>query len=869
MAFESGGYSDKLGNQYEELWVAQKLVDLIAERILAVSYEAIGDDERGVDLWLTHKDGKREAQQCKARNASKEKWSVADLSQQGVLEHMRDQLDRDFNYRFSFVSGVPFTVLGDICKSARMSNGNPENFYEFQIKKIGHERLSTFQQFCDKLQLDHANLKDRAKAHDYLKRIEIILEPFDSNAKDKLLERAAVYVSGDSDTTISLLIQFAKDNLRKTITSESVRKYLAEYELYLRRLSNDKRISPAIEELQFRFDESIRPFLVGGDLIKRSETQELYTALQTDKSMLLVLHGKAGQGKSGVVYELTRLLAADGVTYLPIRLDRNRPEYKAKQFGEVLGLPESPVYCLDAISGDNCSVLILDQLDALRWTSLHSANSLEVCKELLRQAKAFSRERLHPIHVVLVTRTFDLDHDPDIKSLLSSADHNTKKIEVGKLSEDSVTNVISKALQNHDSLTEKQIEILGSPLMLGMWVKIAQNDRVPIFQTITGLIRSFWEDRYREINKLGISDQNTDSVIDTLAGYMERNGFNSAPKSLFPNRPKVFDALQSLGVVHITESNISFCHQSYMDFRIAQKLIQEIHKERGTVFSWLGSRDTQTLFRREQLRLILTFLSDESPKDFLKAVKEILKSPDVRFHLKHLTLAVLSGIENASIEIKLYLIELLNHSKWRNHVFETVFLGSANHVQWLIDDGNINCWLDAGDNYFKEKALVLLRSVSDKLKDEVAYLLDLCLESSFVDDSEILHCLCWSIQDDSEKMFELRLKIAKKGVYNEYIDWEKLAEKYPVRFLEIAVAILTTLSHKDIFSKDSALKSKKNSIHWYDDELKCFLSFATKYPEKTWQYFIPHIERLFGGDYEIDDWVFKDFFVKKNIVLKV
>jgi hypothetical protein len=30
MAFEPGGYSDKLGNQYEEFCVAQKLVDLIA-----------------------------------------------------------------------------------------------------------------------------------------------------------------------------------------------------------------------------------------------------------------------------------------------------------------------------------------------------------------------------------------------------------------------------------------------------------------------------------------------------------------------------------------------------------------------------------------------------------------------------------------------------------------------------------------------------------------------------------------------------------------------------------------------------------------------------------------------------------------------
>ncbi len=862
MAFEPGGYSDKLGNQYEELWVAQKLVDLIAERVRSVSYEATGDDERGVDLWLTHKNGKKEAQQCKARNASKEKWSVSDLS--GVLEHMRDQLDRDFDHHFSFVSGVPFTVLGDICESARKSNGNPENFYESQIKEIGLERLSIFQQFCKKLQLDYAIKKDRAKAYDYLKRIKIILEPFDSNAKDKLLERTAVYVSGDSETTVSLLVQFAKDNLRETITLEAVRQYLAKHELSFRRLSNDNRIFPAIEKLQTKFEESIKPFLIAGELIERSETQELYSALQADKSRFLVLHGKAGQGKSGVVYELTRLLLAARVAYLPIRLDRNRPKNNPKLFGKALGLPESPVYCLDAIAGDNCSVIILDQLDALRWTSLHSANSLDVCKELLREAKELSRERLHPIHVVLVSRTFDLDHDPDIKNLLSLVDHNTQKIEVGKLSDDSIKNVITKIQHDCNALTEKQMETLGSPLMLGMWVEIAKNDRVPIFQSITGLIRSFWGDRYREINRLGLSEQETDSVIDTLTCYMERNGFNSAPKSLLPNRSKVLDAIQSLGVVHITESHISFCHQSYMDYRIAQKLIEEIYKERGTVLSWLGSKAKQTLFRREQLRLILTFLSDESPKYFLKAIKEILESPDVRFHLKHLTLAVLSGIETATESFKSYLIELLNHSEWREHVLETVLFGRVKHLQWLIDDGHINHWLDKGDDYFREKALLLLRSVSDKMQDEVALSIDPYLESALIDDFDILHCLCWSIQDDSAKMFELRLKLASKGIYNEYIDWGKLAEKYPVRFFEIADAILSNLLPEDIFSGDSTLKFNKNIIHWYDNELKQFLSFAAKHPEKTWQYFVPHIERLFTGDHKTDDWLIEDFFVNKD-----
>src|SRR5438477_511706 len=68
MSTATGGRADKLGNRYEGLWVANTLIRLLAEEIRTVQMEALGDDERGVDLWVTNNDGWREAYQCKRKN---------------------------------------------------------------------------------------------------------------------------------------------------------------------------------------------------------------------------------------------------------------------------------------------------------------------------------------------------------------------------------------------------------------------------------------------------------------------------------------------------------------------------------------------------------------------------------------------------------------------------------------------------------------------------------------------------------------------------------------------------------------------------------------------------------------------------------
>jgi len=96
-------------------------------------------------------------------------------------------------------------------------------------------------------------------------------------------------------------------------------------------------------------------------LVHRAETD--LAVRQIEKGHSVILHGKAGAGKSGCVEEIIQYLNAQHILYLGIKLDKNVPETSADEYGKKLGLPESPIYCLNTLSAGSPCVLILDQLE--------------------------------------------------------------------------------------------------------------------------------------------------------------------------------------------------------------------------------------------------------------------------------------------------------------------------------------------------------------------------------------------------------------------------------------------------------------------------------------------------------------------------
>ena len=843
MAFERGGYADKLGNRYEGRWVVRQLLDLLNERLTQVIVEAVGDDEAGIDLWIMRPDGTRQAQQCKARNASKDSWSIADLNARGFLRFMRKQLDRSDSHEVAFVSGVPTTVFGDICQSARDSTGDSEHFHEFQIEKVGNERRKAFQKFCRCLDLDPTNISHRADAFEFLRRMHFILWDDNLASREDLLSQASVLVDGEPKLVIASLAEFVLNNLRKSITVEGVRQYLIGLGFHPRQLARDNRVGPAVERLRRQFDESIAPYLIAGELIERKETKELLANLREDG--LVVLHGAAGSGKSGVLYELTRILETEGVPYLPIRLDRHEVKHNVQQFSKDLGLPESPAQCLVALAGDKPGVLILDQLDALRWTASHSSEALDVSKEIVREIITF-RDMGKPVMVVLAGRTFDLEHDPEIRNWLKdSPTRKCRRVEVKSLSDEMVGSVVVKLGHDYAAMSPRQRLVLQSPQHLAMWAELVPRGMTGYFDTGVQLIKQFWDSLYCKLSKAGISAEQANGVIDAISKYMEQKGVLSAPLSLTEGYPRELDELQSNGILYVSGSQISFCHQSYLDNWIARRLLKEIHIGQGTIRAWLGGKAKQSLFCREQLRQALSLLLEESPKEFLGCIGEMLPDEGVRFHLKHLVLELIGQIEQPDVEMLDFLKKLLGDTYWTEHVIESVCLNHPSYIRWLGQSGILMSWLDSQNEKRIEQALWLVRSVASNAPDEILEILERFVDRGDEWRNRVLNNIGWEVGTESERTFNLRLKLARQGITSDYLDWSEIVRRAPSRailLIEAVVSILMPYDLKPYWEKsDSGSRRKRLEGRPSKDALK---PLAIENPEFVWDLLMPHILRL-------------------------
>lgn len=842
MPFELGGLSDKLGNRYEGRWVVYQLLSLLDEGIQSVTIEAIGNDEYGVDLWVQQKDGTREVHQCKARNASSEHWSISDLISRGVLQKLQSQLARDPSYKFIFVSSIGSRVFQDICNFTHRSGNDPKSFYQVKILQAGEDVKKCFKKVCEFFTIDPGKEADLNKIFDYLKRFYIRVYPDDHGTYQSLLERVDYLLVGASrESILATLLTYAESNDKfgSPIYVDELRSYLLKCGIHPKRLDHDPRIAPAIQELQNQFIESIRPLLIGGAPLKRNETDSLIKAIEEQRNAILC--GAAGYGKSGVLFELIEYLQQKNIPYLPIRLDRREPENTSDQFGKKIGLPDCPAFSLAGLAGTRQSVLILDQLDAIRWTSAHSNSALDVCKELVRHVRSLQQYG-NKITVVLSCRTFDLEHDPSIKNWLTNKkEQEFSKIVVKELSTDKLKEIIGPSFEQ---MAAKEKTLLLCPQNLSIWIELKQSGIVPSFQTGTGLMQEFWRNRRLKLDKeAGIMPSQLDEVLSALIGYVETHGKISAPTRVTSSWPNITEALCSYGILQENSGVISFCHQRYLDHLIAERLLKQIDAGSGNILDWLGTKEKQSLFRREQLRQALVMMSEESPQRFLQPARQILESDQVRFHIKHLVLEIVGLQEKISDGIGQYCLDLFGNSFWQMHILETVFGGHQVYATYLFEKGIISQWFESKEVEKINHALWLLQSVAETIPDRVAEALEPYIDEGSEWHEHILKTICWNVVDDSERMFQLRLKLARKGIVKDFVDWKALCSKFPLRAIKLIEAVASTWD----IDGDSTSPKKSRMEQWYDQDEKALENSATKFPLETWDHFMPHIERLTGS----------------------
>ena len=382
MAAECGGYADKFGNRYEANWVAYQLVRLLEEKIISVVVEPLGPDGQGVDILINKTDGTAEYHQCKMGKGDNKEWTLAHLHSSGILSNAWLQIEQ--NNEFYLVSPLSCKTINDLSDSALNSNGNPEDFLKWQIN-VSQKRKKIFEDLCNYLNLDITCLKDVSRAINFLQKFKIEQFNFTTTTKDWLEFRISQLYSDNSEDILRFLKIYPvdKDKLRNQITPFLLQGDLEKSGFNRRVMLSDTRIKTAIDNLSEEFNNSICSSPIANLINRKNEVQQLSDSIQSNAVTLLT--AEAGYGKSFLLLQLHEYLQQQKIISVPIRLDRRIPATNLEQYGISLGFLASPIYCLSKYAAAQKVVFILDQLDAIRWTAMHSSQALEICRQFIKQ----------------------------------------------------------------------------------------------------------------------------------------------------------------------------------------------------------------------------------------------------------------------------------------------------------------------------------------------------------------------------------------------------------------------------------------------------------------------------------------------------
>lgn len=832
MPYESGGRADKLGNKYEFNWIVLKFIDIIAEKIDAIKVEAIGEEEEGVDVWVRYSNGITEAQQCKGRNASKDYWTLSDLNSRGILKCWKSHLSRDLTTKVSLVSPLPFTNFSDLIYRAK-TNDNAQSFIDYQVN-TSSELKNLFDNYVNNL--GFSKEKDIPKIINFLSRTVIRQDPSPEN-EEFIKDMISQYFIGDAASIKSKFINLILQGeiYGRWLSFQDLEKFIKNEKIEFRNLARDDRIIPRINILNDEYKNSFKTLDSGLKIRKQFDECKKY--IQEGKS--IIIHGKAGNGKSGLTENIIDWCNKSNILHLALKLDCYIPEGTAQGWGEKLGFPASISYCLNAFSKEDNTVLILDQLDALRWTAKNSKSSLATCLELIREIQNLNSERENKISIIFVCRTYDLENDNGIKALFENKSKDETeswhKVEVNELLENEVEEILGS---KYYSFPNKLKQLLRTPSNLYIWERINNKEEYYQITSTYNLVDKWWRDLSEKCHDASLIEDNLSDLKEKFVKLFTDTGETVFSKRRLLGNERALRYLTSQGMLTEHSNKVSFVHQSFLDCFVAERMILDYYTNADAdVNDILGNKTQQNPTRRYQFQIFLQSLLEESEKDFLDFGTKLIKSHNVRFNFKYVFFEILGSIQEPSENILNYVRKLIQEAEYRNHLCQTVISSHPVYVNFLIKKRVLQKFLDSN----KLLVIDLLSSISPYYTTETTQFIKDSIENSN-DKSEWGSCFNSNYNNDSEDFFNLRLHYWRyyagdsKGNIVFYNDYRKNLNNYKIKIICLLLDKFQDSDNSNRFYSES--KKFDEDSHNYIDKncikiVQILLPYLKKYSENN------------------------------------
>lgn len=831
MANELGGRNDKYGNRYEHNCIIDTIIDVVAEKIASFSFEPLGEDEQATDILIVENDGSKKFVQCKERNGNSNSWNFAGLNKYHLLSKWKTHLDRVENNIVALRSPLPFIELEDLAKRARNTNGKPFDFYKYQIENSSMK--TSFNEYCKPLNLDCNDESNLSQAINYLRRTKVEIRA-DEDLKNLLLDKIKLYFIGNCDDIYNIFLDWIINGniMGNTIDNLLLDKFFKEKNIILRDLSNDESNFFALKKLNQDYKNSFIP--INGEIIQRDVLQECIDKITVGDS--IIIHGKAGYGKSGITTALVNYLDKNNILYLAIKLDKKTPSNNVESWSKELGFSLPISYCLNAFSREKNCVLILDQLDALRWTQSHTKDASDVCCNLIEEINRINIEREKNISVVLVSRTFDLENDNNINRIVNK---DWTKIRIDLLNESDVKNIVG---DRYDSFNNKLKTLLRIPSNLFFWTKLKLDFNVNEIYSTGSLIEKWWENIEQEGRNSGFESNNLLSARNTILEAMKKTHQISIPIIFLDVDSTILDFLCSKEFIIKCNNSISFSHQSIFDYYSVKKMINEYYS--GTeLVELLGPKDTQSPIVRYQLQMFLEELYYCDILKFKAAIEYVINCKDIRSYIKYVAYEVLGLVSELDSTLEQFVLEYIEKKDYFDTFINDVFMGHEIFINMLIKNKIFDNWFKDLDK--RNIVITLIRSINDNLSNEIV---DFIKSNLFIDketDLLLYQCFPYDIKNDSDELFDLRLKIYTKYIETSdiYVNLDKLIKSNETRAIELVE-----------FWLKSTLKKKKKLKYSYDNSIEFSDRTKVSGDIEIINALLPLIPNYYFESYEIYSW---------------
>lgn len=650
---------------------------------------------------------------------------------------------------------------------------------------------------------------------------------------DKIRQRLSGTVPSDAqlnDSLEELIIQIgAHTNLNIEKLREEIRRALGQS--YLQIKPEDlffkfQAASIALSEWKSEFEH------LPDSHLERPETLKIANwidaPLPRDEKGIALLAGDAGTGKSVIMRDVLRVLEERGTPVLGIKADQYCVE-TIELLEKRLHLNEGIEEMVKALAQTNERVVVLiDQIDALSQSLSARREYLETFTRLV-----WGLSEIPAVRIVISCRTYDLQNDHDL-----SFYRRQKKFEVKELSDEQVNTILQRLSPEMPKLPSDLMKLLKTPLHLDVFCQIYRRD-LPFerIKVLRDLYEEFWFQKVDEARLPEGSRVNPEKIA-TLVFELARTMYDRQNLEVSPNLFRTeysseLAYLKSVGIIFSSRDGVVFFHQTFYDFAYAKQFVKS-----GVPIEKYLLDNGQGLHIRSCLKMMVEFLRESDPKEYLRVLRLILTSPDFYFHIKSLLLSLLGFVKNPTSEE----MQLARDFVFPESSLFKAFVSSVKSREWLLfllEEKQPQRLVEAGDKASKAELDGVER---ERLANQVDILNALLLRHLPESRDEILTFL-WDLPKVEFKSWLVQNTLYNIGTWDDpfafklfdaYVTKDDIfftgfLEKAAIGNLQWALSHLETAIQKVVEDKNSPY----GEVRFEYRLAKLITHFTENYPEPT------------------------------------